>query len=381
MTHRILLALCTLMITQTVRAGDDPAVASERDRESPARQATFTVADVYRIASEAKRQIKTIQVTYDVAQTKLLDLPAFGGHLLSCSARKTFVDLGDGRRMLEQNGPEPIGYSKATFNGEKSFILAPGGGTVAVFDGKFSKYLDDSEDYCPAFLNMPIHDAAIVQRELSWEYPHCLRSFGTSQPFVMRPTLEQINGRWCHVLESKGMHILWVDATIGCAIVQRYWLDGVLDRPQLTKLLSCDKFANVGGNLWVPVSGYWELFSPPNSPPEFLGKPYYRTTLKVANVAINKATENDIKLDIKPGMLIQEDGKLYKAEGASAEILNELIQRGPPDKSSRGWIALLTWTTFLLLVIAGLIVAKALYTRWRRSHKTVEDARLPEATP
>jgi len=42
---------------------------------------------------------------------------------------------------------------------------------------------------------------------------------------------------------------------------------------------------------------------------------------------------------------------------------------------------LLTWTTFLLLVIAGLIVAKALYTRWRRSHKTVEDARLPEATP
>lgn len=301
-------AATSLVVLQFVTADDD-VKKDQKDYVKPPPAATLTTADIYRIATEAKSKINSVQVSYDTSQTKILDLPGRRG-ISTYKSRNTFAFLSDGRQMLEQDGYEGAGYTIAGFDGKKTYI-APDKriSSVAMFDGKWGKYLDEADRYCTTFLNLPMSESAIKHRDASWEYPHCLRPGGAIRPFVVRPALEQVNGRWCHVLECKSMQILWVDADIGCALVQRHQLDGTPDKPFVAMCLSCDSFIKAGANLWVPKTGYWELYSPPNSPPQFVGKPYVRTTVAVTNIAINKATAEDVKLDVKPGTIIQNGGK------------------------------------------------------------------------
>ena len=309
MTRLTCLVMAASLIFLQFVAADDDVKKDQKDNVKPPPAATLTTADIYRIATEAKKEIKSVQVSYDTSQTKLLDLPGHPAYS-TYKSRNTFAFLSDGRQMLEQDGYEGIHYTVASFDGKRTYIALDKDITnVVMVEGKWGKYLDDGDSYCTTFLDLPLSDRALKHRDTSWEYPHCLRPGAGIRPFVVRPALEQVNGRWCHVLEYKGMRIFWVDANIGCAVVQWHQLDGDPNKPIVHTCLSCDSFIKVGADLWVPKNGYFELYSPPNSPPQFVGKPYVRTTVAVTNIAINRATAEDVKLDIRPGTIIQDGGK------------------------------------------------------------------------
>jgi hypothetical protein len=52
--------------------------------------------------------------------------------------------------------------------------------------------------------------------------PYVLRDVGRSDLYsVVRPELEAVNGRWCHVLERPGRDRLWIDLERGCTLLRR----------------------------------------------------------------------------------------------------------------------------------------------------------------
>src|SRR6516165_8520699 len=75
MTRLTCLVMAASLIFLQFVAADDDVKKDQKDNVKPPPAATLTTADIYRIATEAKKEIKSVQVSYDTSQTKLLDLP------------------------------------------------------------------------------------------------------------------------------------------------------------------------------------------------------------------------------------------------------------------------------------------------------------------
>lgn len=57
---------------------------------------------------------------------------------------------------------------------------------------------------------------------LGLKEPFVLREVARCELYsVVRPALEEVDGRWCHVLELPGLDRLWLDADRGCALLRR----------------------------------------------------------------------------------------------------------------------------------------------------------------
>jgi hypothetical protein len=56
--------------------------------------------------------------------------------------------------------------------------------------------------------------------------PIALTEISVDEAFnTIRPDLEEVDGRWCHVLERPGLDVLWIDVEHGCALLAREFLD------------------------------------------------------------------------------------------------------------------------------------------------------------
>jgi hypothetical protein len=82
--------------------------------------------------------------------------------------------------------------------------------------------------------------------------PSVLRDVAVNREFnVVRPLLEQVDGRWCHVLERPGLDVLWIDVEHGCALLAREAFDS--KSGALTFRFECGGHRELGPGIWLPM--------------------------------------------------------------------------------------------------------------------------------
>ena len=91
--------------------------------------------------------------------------------------------------------------------------------------------------------------------------PSVLRDVAASREFnVVRPRLEELDGRWCHVLERPGADALWIDVEHGCALLAREAID-----PKSGALMwrfECGGHLEKGPGIWLPAWIRYLQFDP-----------------------------------------------------------------------------------------------------------------------
>lgn len=67
---------------------------------------------------------------------------------------------------------------------------------------------------------------------------------------TVRPLLEMRDGRWCHVLEHKGVQALWIDVERGCAVMARSNWDSTTGA--LMQEIQLGGYRHLSNDIWIP---------------------------------------------------------------------------------------------------------------------------------
>jgi hypothetical protein len=82
--------------------------------------------------------------------------------------------------------------------------------------------------------------------------PHMLRDVaGDDRYSLVRPALETVNGRACHVLERVGHDRLWLDAARGAVVVARERTDP--EPGELVQRIECLDYQEIQSDIWMPT--------------------------------------------------------------------------------------------------------------------------------
>ena len=89
-------------------------------------------------------------------------------------------------------------------------------------------------------------------RPVSPADPYVLREVASSEAYnQVRPRLESVNGRWCHVLERPGKDRLWIDVERGCALMARETHASTTGR--LAQRIELGGHREVRPGIWFPM--------------------------------------------------------------------------------------------------------------------------------
>lgn len=196
--------------------------------------------------------------------------------------------------------------------------------------------------------------------------PAALSAVAKSSAYQARPQLEQVNGRWCHVLEYPGRDQLWLDVERGCAVVARQISYPAQDRVHRVEF---SNFREMLPGIWAPFT--LRNIHYERAPDGALGKAVHDATLTVLRVRLNEQVE-DARFEFKPlpGSVGQiGDRPLRQVVPGGEEYLDDVvawIRRYSPGvkmpKSQTGWI---NWSDLGLGALLGGVVVLALFWRPR----------------
>src|SRR5665213_4288683 len=83
--------------------------------------------------------------------------------------------------------------------------------------------------------------------------PYVLREIAECDTHsVVRPNLEDVDGRWCHVLEDPDVDSLWLDVERECALVARETRDP--ENRALVQRIELRRHVEVSPQIWMPTS-------------------------------------------------------------------------------------------------------------------------------
>lgn len=196
------------------------------------------------------------------------------------------------------------------------------------------------------------------------DLPAALSAVARSSAYQARPQLEQVDGRWCHVLECPGRDQLWLDVERGCAVVARQIS---YPNPPLVHRVEFSDFREVLPGFWAPFllrNIHYE-----RTPDGALGKAVLDATLTVLHVRLNEQVE-DARFEFKPlpgsvGKI--GDQPLRQVVPGGEEYLDEVVEwirryaphNAVPSKPSL-WA---NWSDIALGALFGAVVVAALF--WR----------------
>ncbi|HTU94141.1 MAG TPA: hypothetical protein VMF69_28945 [Gemmataceae bacterium] len=196
--------------------------------------------------------------------------------------------------------------------------------------------------------------------------PAALSAVAKSAAYQARLRLEQVNGRWCHVLECPGRDQLWLDVERGCAIVVRQ-----ISYPEQARVhrVEFSNFREVLPGMWAPFA--LRNIHYERAPDGSLGKAVLDANLTVLRVRLNEQVD-DARFQFKPlpGSIGKiGDQPLRQAVPGGEEYLDEVVEwirRYSPQTdaptSRAGWA---NWSDIALGALFGFAVVTALLWRPR----------------
>jgi hypothetical protein len=318
------------------------------------RKATQSSSDIYRTASKTYSTIKTVKVVYDLNRTMLQNLPLNSlTRPITKPSRITVVYLGDERRYLDEVssefGVEPYNRRLGFFNGDVTLRYM--GGTLNITEGKDSKECEANDCYCTNFLNLVLSDRDRADQDNSFLYPHCIRPGIFSDTYRVLTDQEYVNGCWCHVLDLPYKDKIWVDVERGCAMVRRETYSG--SKTDVIKLiaLSASSLMHVKDGLWAPMKATVDFYPGMKALPEKRNEPYLRYDVDVNQILINESTEQDIRLDIPTGTIVNDrNQKSYQLDGTNVQLLEHYAQLSRTISNARNYKKIILWVNILIVI-------------------------------
>ena len=135
------------------------------------------------------------------------------------------------------------------------------------------------------------------------DLPYVLREVALSKEthLHLRPELEQVDGRWCHVLEHPGVDCLWIDAERAGCLVQREVSDPKTGRRlQRYRLLDHEQFAD---QIWIPRLIENTVFQANEPAEDSSSSKEITSRTRIVECAINQVDDTAFDYRIPPGAL------------------------------------------------------------------------------
>ncbi|MDG2381621.1 MAG: hypothetical protein P8N76_08095 [Pirellulaceae bacterium] len=211
------------------------------------------------------------------------------------------------------------------------------------------------------------------------DLPYVLRDVALSKQthLHLRLKLEQVDGRWCHVLEQPGVDCLWIDTERAGCLVQRELSDAQTgQRLQRYRLLEQEKFSD---QIWVPGVIENTVFRS-NDPAGNSGSEEITSRTRVVECAVNQVDDTVFDYHIPAGALefnetnLNEPPRQVAAGGLDQfDQMTEWIQGDlistitvAPARPTLSGTAMVPFSTLALLVVLvlALIFVCELYLRF-----------------
>lgn len=118
----------------------------------------------------------------------------------------------------------------------------------------------------------------------------------------VRPELENVEGRWCHVLEHPGVDTLWLDASRNSCLVQREVNIPGSDR--LFAKVEIAKHTEVLPDVWIPLNIRSRGFSWETG----IRVAYIDAEFEVLELKVNDVIDDEFQYTPKPGSIFYSEG-------------------------------------------------------------------------
>jgi len=135
------------------------------------------------------------------------------------------------------------------------------------------------------------------------DLPYVLREVALSKEthLHLRAKLEQVDGRWCHVLEEPGVDALWIDAERAGCLVQRVLSDPKTGRRlHRYRLLQQEEFAD---QIWIPRVIENTVFRSNDRSENSSSSEETTSRTRIVECAINQVEDTVFDYRIPPGAL------------------------------------------------------------------------------
>jgi hypothetical protein len=186
--------------------------------------------------------------------------------------------------------------------------------------------------------------------------PHMLREVAEAGDYsIVRPLLERVDGRWCHVLESPDRDRLWLDAERGFALLMREVFVG--GRCVMAQRYELEGHFEVAPGVWVP--GWIQNIQFDYDAPSEQGRQRKVTDARhhVLKAEVNRAVASDFLFNARPGSLLVSSTGGVQVQPGGLDHLDDLARwvrlHEPPSWPRRqsfvpiGWIAPLSSVLFI----------------------------------
>lgn len=160
--------------------------------------------------------------------------------------------------------------------------------------------------------------------------PCAFRDIARSAKYVVRPFQEQVDGRWCHVLEYPGRDRLWLDCQRNCTLLAREAVDP--DTGDIVQRIELSKHAQIKPGLWVATEFRNIVYETGGQNEERIKQ--VDAVFRVLTAQINDPLPEELfRFEPRPGSLeILDNGRFEQSVPGGTEYLDELvdwIQRVP----------------------------------------------------
>lgn len=139
----------------------------------------------------------------------------------------------------------------------------------------------------------------------------------------VRPAMEKVDGRWCHVLERKGVESLWFDCERGCSLMKREAVE-----PEGGKLfgsLELTRYTKAAPGIWLPRRIRNRQYAWTGN-----GKSLTNDfVLAVLEITVNDITSDRFEFYPRPGSISfhadRSRGAAQQSEPGGVDYLDEVI--------------------------------------------------------
>ena len=126
--------------------------------------------------------------------------------------------------------------------------------------------------------------------------------------YRVAPTLEEMDGAWCHLVERPGVDRVWLDGERGFAVLRRELYCGGDVPPQtLRRVYSNSEFVKAKEGVWLPKTQVVDWYPDPQTEArEIWGKLACRTTMKAAKIEFDTLDDEFFAVEVPSGTYVND---------------------------------------------------------------------------
>jgi hypothetical protein len=172
-----------------------------------------------------------------------------------------------------------------------------------------------------------LEKAKATYDDLCLWYPHALRDPSLKGfNFRVLPSLEMVDGAWCHVVEKAGWQKFWVDSKLNCACRKRERFNSNPADPQLCYREILSDFEEALPGVWLPRCYRRDRYVSDKGMSDLRGKIHLEDVIQVEKIEVNSVVDSDFKLPIPAGVTIWDKAhnRLFRSPGDTDDAMRDL---------------------------------------------------------